>query len=276
MLKFVWILQGGIAAIQSKLRLRVVPLTDKRIGLMNELINSIRLIKMYAWETPFSEMIQDIRKKEMKEMQLAAFVSSLSATVTPSITIVASVATFMALSLGGTELTATKAFTVFSIFTALQFTVATLPYAIRCLAELRVSFQRLQAIFELPEYSHPGHDTDVPQGGIELQGANCFWKQQSQHGSQKENDEQYVQTLFDVNLKVQPGQLIGLAGAVGSGKSSLISAILGEVRKKNRKKKKKICRDPGSNRGPLDLQSNALPTELSRLHERKRNFLPNV
>ena len=25
------------------------------------------------------------------------------------------------------------------------------------------------------------------------------------------------------------------------------------------------CRDPGSNRGPLDLQSNALPTELSRL-----------
>jgi hypothetical protein len=26
----------------------------------------------------------------------------------------------------------------------------------------------------------------------------------------------------------------------------------------------KICRDPGSNRGPSDLQSNALPTELSR------------
>ena len=26
----------------------------------------------------------------------------------------------------------------------------------------------------------------------------------------------------------------------------------------------KKCRDPGSNRGPLDLQSNALPTELSR------------
>ena len=28
---------------------------------------------------------------------------------------------------------------------------------------------------------------------------------------------------------------------------------------------KLLCRDPGSNRGPLDLQSNALPTELSRL-----------
>ena len=30
-------------------------------------------------------------------------------------------------------------------------------------------------------------------------------------------------------------------------------------------KEKKQCRDPGSNQGPLDLQSNALPTELSRL-----------
>ena len=29
--------------------------------------------------------------------------------------------------------------------------------------------------------------------------------------------------------------------------------------------KQNQCRDPGSNRGPLDLQSNALPTELSRL-----------
>ena len=28
---------------------------------------------------------------------------------------------------------------------------------------------------------------------------------------------------------------------------------------------KKQCRDPGSNRGPPDLQSDALPTELTRL-----------
>ena len=27
-----------------------------------------------------------------------------------------------------------------------------------------------------------------------------------------------------------------------------------------------VCRNPGSNQGPLDLQSNALPTELFRPH----------
>ncbi len=34
----------------------------------------------------------------------------------------------------------------------------------------------------------------------------------------------------------------------------------------------KNCRDPGSNRGPLDLQSNALPTELSRPDENLVSF----
>ena len=32
------------------------------------------------------------------------------------------------------------------------------------------------------------------------------------------------------------------------------------------------CRDPGSNQGPLDLQSNALPTELSRLEKLTTDF----
>ena len=44
------------------------------------------------------------------------------------------------------------------------------------------------------------------------------------------------------------------------------------VRKIKKIKCKKQCRDPGSNRGPLDLQSNALPTELSRPDENELAF----
>ena len=39
-----------------------------------------------------------------------------------------------------------------------------------------------------------------------------------------------------------------------------------QKREKNRGKPPDVrCRNPGSNQGPLDLQSNALPTELFRL-----------
>ena len=48
-------------------------------------------------------------------------------------------------------------------------------------------------------------------------------------GGKRISEQKFVQVLRDVNLAVNPGDLIGVAGAIGSGKSSLISAILGEV-----------------------------------------------
>jgi hypothetical protein len=34
-----------------------VKVTDQRVGLMSEILNSIRLIKMYAWEDSFANKI---------------------------------------------------------------------------------------------------------------------------------------------------------------------------------------------------------------------------
>ena len=46
----------------------------------------------------------------------------------------------------------------------------------------------------------------------------------------EEEEEEEVTTLTNISLEVPTGQLVGIAGGVGAGKSSLISAILGEVR----------------------------------------------
>ena len=72
--------------------------TGRRVALMNELINSMRLVKMYAWEKPLFNKIQSVRTEELKLLRKAAFLQSLSFSVTPSITIIASVATFFALT----------------------------------------------------------------------------------------------------------------------------------------------------------------------------------
>lgn len=37
--------------------------------------------------------------------------------------------------------------------------------------------------------------------------------------------------LRDVDLRVEPGQLVAVVGSVGAGKSSLVSALLGEMTK---------------------------------------------
>ena len=40
---------------------------------------------------------------------------------------------------------------------------------------------------------------------------------------------QFLRILHDIDLVVSPGQIVGVVGAVGAGKSSLIRAIMNEV-----------------------------------------------
>ena len=114
------IFQGSISSLSSFLRLKVVTISDKRVTMMSEIINSMRLIKMYAWEQPFTHRIDNLRKDEVKNLRKAAFLQSLTATISPSITIVAGFATFLTMTLAGEDLVTTKAFTILSIFNAMQ------------------------------------------------------------------------------------------------------------------------------------------------------------
>lgn len=40
-------------------------LKDERAKISSEILNGIKVIKLYAWETPMLEVIEKIRKKEL-------------------------------------------------------------------------------------------------------------------------------------------------------------------------------------------------------------------
>lgn len=60
---FLNLIQGRIMGI---LRGRIAGLADKRIRLMSELVNAMRVVKMYVWEGHFLEKLIVARKNEMK------------------------------------------------------------------------------------------------------------------------------------------------------------------------------------------------------------------
>jgi ATP-binding cassette subfamily C (CFTR/MRP) protein 12 len=51
-----------LANYNTKLRLKAADLTDKRIDKINEILNAIKLIKMFCWEKSYIETVNSIRK----------------------------------------------------------------------------------------------------------------------------------------------------------------------------------------------------------------------
>jgi ATP-binding cassette subfamily C (CFTR/MRP) protein 4 len=44
------------------LRIKTAKITDERINMTTEILNGIKIIKMYCWEKPFHKLIHQIRK----------------------------------------------------------------------------------------------------------------------------------------------------------------------------------------------------------------------
>ncbi|CAG0914441.1 unnamed protein product [Notodromas monacha] len=169
-------LMSGLAAFVSRSRQVTARLTDKRISLVGELCAHIRLVKIYAWEQYLKERINDLRKPEQKAQEKAAFLQSITMTLTGSVAILAAVVTFLAYSLAGNELDAAAVFTVFSIFGAFQFSLGILPQTVRVIAEAAVALRRLKKLilFDPPEIGAAGLSHD-PCNAIELEKASFVW-----------------------------------------------------------------------------------------------------
>lgn len=49
---------------------------DTRIKLVNEVLNGMKVIKLYAWEDPFKQLIMGIRKMELVVLRKYAFLNA--------------------------------------------------------------------------------------------------------------------------------------------------------------------------------------------------------
>ncbi|KAI9272857.1 multi drug resistance-associated protein MRP [Phascolomyces articulosus] len=208
---------------------------DARVKLMNEILNGIKVIKLYAWETPFLEKIgyirNDLELATLKKIGVFTAVQNFTWSSIPFFVSLSTFAVFIATS--GVALTSQIAFVAISLFTLLQFPLSVFPNVITSIIEASVSLYRIEAYLSSEELdptavihedyrAMPGWTPDVPLVDIEK-------------GSFKWSDEDADVVLKDINLAVKKGDVTAVVGRVGSGKSSLISALLGDMVKKNGK-----------------------------------------
>ncbi|VDI48339.1 ATP-binding cassette, subfamily C (CFTR/MRP), member 5 [Mytilus galloprovincialis] len=242
-----YILQGVLTKGVEIMRRKTLQHTDKRVRKMTEVLNSMKLLKMYAWEenhlnTQFLHK-GEIRKQEKKYLLYAAIMNSISAAVIPVTPTLASVATISTFRAFGNDISASTAFAVVGTLNFLRIIVALIPYATRILGEVRVSFARIKRLLVQEEFK-PHSDKCMNQdNAVELDNAFFMWEDASisemgakakakMEAKNKEKNRQASRGSFNIekmNFTVQKGQLIGICGPVGSGKSSLMAAILSRM-----------------------------------------------
>uniref|UniRef100_A0A8U7P8K3 Multidrug resistance-associated protein 1 n=1 Tax=Corvus moneduloides TaxID=1196302 RepID=A0A8U7P8K3_CORMO len=200
---------------------------DNRIKLMNEILNGIKVLKLYAWELAFREKVLEIREKELQVLKKSAYLAAM-ATFTwvcaPFLVALSTFAVYVMINKNNI-LDAQKAFVSLALFNILRFPLNMLPMVISSIVEASVSLKRLRVFL-----SHEELDPDsIVRGPIKEGEFLCLlqiivyrfgWF--LLHS---------ITNLF-INFTVPEGSLVAVVGQVGCGKSSLLSALLGEMDKK--------------------------------------------
>uniref|UniRef100_A0A8C3TEE3 ATP binding cassette subfamily C member 3 n=1 Tax=Chelydra serpentina TaxID=8475 RepID=A0A8C3TEE3_CHESE len=210
-------LNAAIAIKTRAFQVEQMRYKDSRIKLMNEILNGIKVLKLYAWEPSFQEKVLEIRKNELRVLKKAAYLNSLSTFAWISAPFLVALTTF-AVYVSVDEnniLDAEKAFVSLSLFNILRFPLNMLPQVISNLAQTSVSLKRIQQFLSHDELDPNCVETTVVTPGKE----EMMWMMG------------VCMCVSVIHLLVPSGSLVAVVGHVGCGKSSLVSALLGEMEK---------------------------------------------
>ncbi|OEL32798.1 ABC transporter C family member 14 [Dichanthelium oligosanthes] len=245
-----------VVAFANKLNIeyqfRFLGKRDERMKAITELLNYIRVIKLQAWEQTFGDKIRELREEELGWLAKSMYFMCANTIVLWSGPLTMTVLVFGTCVLTGVELNAGKVFTATAFFRMLDGPMQSFPEAIAAVTQATVSVGRLDRYLLDAELDDSAveyvEDTGIGTGAVvvEVRDGIFAWdmrgNEQNEQGEDGDEDsgseEKDVETtpvletvLKGINMEVRRGELVAVVGTVGSGKSSLLSCIMGEMEK---------------------------------------------
>ncbi|KAM6175201.1 ATP-binding cassette sub-family C member 3 isoform 2-T2 [Erethizon dorsatum] len=216
-------LNSAVAMKMRTYQVQQMKLKDSRIRLMTEILGGIKVLKLYAWEPSFLEQVEGIRQGELQLLRKGTYLQAISTFIwvcTPFLVSLISLGVYVCVDQNNV-LDAEKAFVSVSLFNILKMPLNMLPQLITGLTQTSVSLKRIQHFLSQEELDPHcvERKTISPGYAITIHSGTFTWAQD------------LPPTLHSLNIQIQKGALVAVVGPVGSGKSSLVSALLGEMEK---------------------------------------------
>ncbi|KAK0601044.1 hypothetical protein LWI29_020831 [Acer saccharum] len=212
-----------LGRLLKKFQDKLMKSKDNRMKSTSEILRNMRILKLQGWEMKFLSKIIELRESETGWLKKYVYTLVITNFVVSGAPTFVSVATFGACMLLGIPLESGKILSALATFRILQQPIYNLPDTISMIIQTKVSLDRIASFMRLDDLQ-PDVVERQPIGSsdtaVEVVDGNFSWDNASSNP-----------TLKDINLKVLHGMRIAVCGTVGSGKSSLLSCILGEVPK---------------------------------------------
>lgn len=187
-----------------------------------EAMTGMQVIKMFAWEPAFMRRINALRSSEVVLLERLAKIFPIASCCFSCSPIFVSLLVFgayVAMDPVGHVLTAEKVFVSISLFSILRLPLEIFSIVLFDCIRMAVSLRRIGSFLnaeELDENLVDG-DTANSENAIEIENGSFSWEKEG--GS----------CLTDVDLSVKRGALVAVVGRVGAGKTSLLSALIGDM-----------------------------------------------
>ncbi|POR38233.1 ATP-dependent bile acid permease [Tolypocladium paradoxum] len=209
----------------------IMAATDKRINVTNEVLQNIRIIKYFAWEERFGRIIDEKRRIELRALRSRFLLWAVAVAIWNSVPVLITFFSFLVYTLIEKKpLYPSIAFTAISLFMLLRVPLDQLGDMFAHVQEAKVSIDRVEEFLneeETEKYEQLGQD-NVDENGVKrigFRGATLIWGGRDSVA----DDGSRAFRLLDMDVDFKIGQLNIIAGPTGSGKTSMLMGLLGEM-----------------------------------------------
>uniref|UniRef100_A0A7S4A1R1 Uncharacterized protein n=1 Tax=Pelagomonas calceolata TaxID=35677 RepID=A0A7S4A1R1_9STRA len=211
-----------------------------RLELVTEMLQGSRIIKMLGYESGIFDAIKGRREKELGKLAKILRLQVAVATLINATPPIMGVATFVAMSwLLGKPIDAATGFTTLTLLENLRFVLMQAPSAATFIITGYVSLQRVESFLDAPDVDDKPSGDGVKRGEVRVEDAAFRWGGTADAAAATEENPLITEsdpnerglTLRGVDLRMAPGTLTLVVGVTGGGKSSLLAALLGEIRR---------------------------------------------
>ncbi|KAI4203953.1 MAG: hypothetical protein LQ348_001366 [Seirophora lacunosa] len=222
-----------IAKQFSKTQKIIMATTDARIHTTNEVLQNIRIIKYFAWEVRFGQIVNEKRRAELKALRRRYILWTAAATVWFGVPLLITFFSFMIYTLVEKKpLIPSVAFTALSLFSILRIPLDQLADMVAHVQECKVSVDRVEEFLneeETEKYTQLAKNGKNQDGDILIGFDNATFTWGGKDSA--ESGESKAFRMIDLHVKFSIGALNLVVGPTGSGKTSLLMALLGEMTK---------------------------------------------